>query len=320
VFKQESAALEEKINGLNTAIKEKEKEFQSRLDAREREWRKTEETLLAEKTVRDAALAALKYENETSLREKEALLREREQLQGTARSHMDDFERRLQIERDRAGEALRQKEQELAQLKAVHFEFEATIRREAEQKYRSQIERLEREKDEVSQGVAQEIQSLRRSLQAEMQGVEEQFGQERIELKNKLKEKENGIAELQEKLGETLQHLKSEQDRNQNTVSEGKRTWDVERTELLRQLQENRAALERLDNTYREQFSLRTPPTTPAQPVIIAVEEAVPAATHDVPVIDAADAGISRYISRFWQDINKPVIEINFKGDSETKN
>jgi chromosome segregation ATPase len=85
-----------------------------------------------------------------------------------------------------------------------------------ERKYRLEISRLEREKEEATEGVTREIQSLRNSFQSELQSIEEKYNGERRDWKLKLKEKDDAIQAVTDEIHALKNKLRSMEEKEKH--------------------------------------------------------------------------------------------------------
>jgi hypothetical protein len=261
--RQETSALQEKIDALETQLADKEKEFNREVNSRECELRKQEEAAAAERLTHETTLAALHSEVDGLCREKENVLREKEQVVQAASAEVLELKRRLHEEREAGEHLAREKEQELAQIRADRYTYEAEVRRTMEQKYRASIDQLEMENNEMHrdidrkyrgvieqlkkeqettvQNVAQEITAIRNALRAEMQSVEDQFEHERVDFRNKLQERDAAVAGAQEQAAEHERRLTQEHT-----------AWETQKELLLKQNNDDKTTIEKIEKRYDE--------------------------------------------------------------------
>jgi len=85
---------------------------------------------------------------------------------------------RLFDEKEKYQKLLMDKEQEISQIKGSRLNYEAEIRQQLDQRYRSDMEALRKEKDDASWKLKGEIEQLRSAMRTELMKMEQQVEEE----------------------------------------------------------------------------------------------------------------------------------------------
>ncbi|MHB9154625.1 MAG: coiled-coil domain-containing protein, partial [Endomicrobiales bacterium] len=306
-----AAKLTERIEWLESKLANFQQDLDREIAEHGKSWKRREEALLAELREKDGVFGALQQEKEKLAR---AYLEFEEKNQAELMSLQRQFSARKE------------------ELKAS----EEALRRELNEKYRQQILQLEEEKEELARDVAKEVRAIKVSMQGELDGMEEHMTKERAEWENAAGEREKVVIELRQKI-EALTGRIAEADLGRKDLearlSDERRKWEAENQsqkeaelenqvsarlrEQSAQLQAKQIELEcRLAEKSREMAALKE------QFERLAAGNGSGVQGYAQNVVLPAQGALQdkdSLITRFWRNINEPVIEIDFKKDADRK-
>ncbi|MFH1369055.1 MAG: hypothetical protein ABII64_08015, partial [Elusimicrobiota bacterium] len=346
-YRDQLSDLNEKLNDAERVLTAKNEEFASLLAQKEGMWKDRERMIAEEKNRLTEALAAFKAEASSLQREKEKLINEKHQAEERMRTEMLNTERRLFEEKENFQQILMDKEQEMSQIRSARQSFETDVKQDLENRYRKEIDRLQKEKDDASWKLSRELEQLRGNMNQELRSLEDQVEGERQSWKKKIETKGAEHEEAVKQLKELRQQLSSEHtSREQNFVklreeaelriSEDEKRFEEEKQKLIariryfedasRKTAENEMKLNEKAAWLENMLSLEVKEVEKLKAELLsaAAEERADVAAE--PPVEKADAGSTVVIEprvpeasdigilrRFWRMLNEPVIEIDKK-------
>jgi hypothetical protein len=306
---QELFRLAEKTKTLEAAAQRRDEETRQAVARVAEDARRREETLLAEKR----------------------MLEERFDAARAARSDSMEAQKRFADENKYLNDQLREKENALYQIKTARGQFEAEIRQELEQKYKTTISRLEKEKEDSALAVAQEIQSLRRSLQTELRMMEDQQETERADWRRQVAERQQREEELQRRIMALGQEHMAARAELESRSMDARRKWDEERRSLTDEVRQAKDHAQETQKSYladaERRLSDQQKEIAQLQEELVqlhaklvpqsAAGESVKNGTDGTIVLQPASGHKPGAFSRFWKSMNEPVIEIGSRADGK---
>lgn len=323
---------------------EKNKEFDLLSSQRESVWKEKERILSEEKNRMAEMIPSLRAESASLLREKDKLMQDKLSAEEKLRSETVNVERRLFDEKEKYQELLLDKEQELGQIRSSRLTYEAEIRQQLDQRYRSDMEALRKEKDDASWKLKGEIEQLRSAMRTELMKMEQQVEEERLTWKRGQQGKENEHLELQKRFNELTQLLAAERasreqnllklrDEAETRVSDDQKRVGEEQEKLnakIRALEAESAALKQHCSENEQALVLKTKELAElkaraesraarraaASLTPRSEEIQVPPAAEKVMLDEKTENG---GFKKFWKSLNEPVIEIGHKNTGKER-